>query len=306
MTSDPSIVTLLEQRYEAALTEGDEQAAFAVVDDAVATRVRGSQIHTDVIAPALVRIGELWEQEALTVADEHLASEITTRALVRLVGSLRCAPPSSREEVLLAAVEGERHVIGLRMVADLLDGAGYRVLFLGADVPTDALVAAIGSHDPVVTALGCTLEGPALVEALAAIATADLPTRVLLGGAGVPEWLRGSGYPWLNRSDGVVEEVESMLASPSPPVPPARLLGRRPGGARGSRRPTRGGGPDLTPRQTQVLRGLSEGKSTDQIAGELFLTPVTVRNHIANILAALGVHSRLQAVVAARRRGLIE
>ena len=209
----------------------------------------------------------------------------------------------SREKVLLAAVEGERHVIGLRMVADLLDGAGYRVLFLGADVPTDALVAAIGSHDPVVTALGCTLEGPALVEALAAIATADLPTRVLLGGAGVPEWLRGSGYTCLNRSDGVVEEVESMLASPSP-APPVRLLERWPG-ARRSRRPTRGG-PDLTPRQTQVLRGLSEGKSTDQIAGELFLTPVTVRNHIANILAALGVHSRLQAVVAARRRGLIE
>src|SRR6516165_6404660 len=75
MTSDASIVTLLEQRYEAALTEGDDRAAFAVVDDAVDARVPGPQIHTDVIAPALVRIGELWEQEALTVADEHLASE---------------------------------------------------------------------------------------------------------------------------------------------------------------------------------------------------------------------------------------
>ena len=93
MTSDASIVTLLEQRYEAALTEGDDRAAFAVVDDAVDARVPGPQIHTDVIAPALVRIGELWEQEALTVADEHLASEITTRALVRLVRSLRRAPP---------------------------------------------------------------------------------------------------------------------------------------------------------------------------------------------------------------------
>jgi DNA-binding CsgD family transcriptional regulator len=303
MTSPSSILALLEQRYRSALTEGDEQAAFAVVDEAVGARVPGPQIHTDVIAPALVHIGELWEQRSLTVADEHLATEITRRALVRVVDSLRCAPPSSRETVLLAAVEGERHVIGLRMVADLLDGAGYRVLFLGADVPTEALLAAIGSHDPVVTALGCTLEGPALVAALGAIATADLQTRVLLGGAGVPDWLRSSGYPWLNRSDRVVREVESLLASPRP-SPPARLLEKRPGGARASRRQSRGG-PQLTPRQTQVLRGLAEGKSTVQIARELFLTPVTVRNHVAHILAALGVHSRLQAVVVARRRGLI-
>jgi DNA-binding NarL/FixJ family response regulator len=62
----------------------------------------------------------------------------------------------------------------------------------------------------------------------------------------------------------------------------------------------------LTPRQTQVLAGLAEGKSTDQIAAELVLAPVTVRNHVANILVALGVHSRLEAVARARRWSLID
>jgi LuxR family transcriptional regulator, regulator of acetate metabolism len=64
--------------------------------------------------------------------------------------------------------------------------------------------------------------------------------------------------------------------------------------------------PHLTPRQLQVLRLLSEGRSTDEIATELGLRPTTVRNYIANLLAALGVHTRLQAVIAARRTGLIE
>jgi DNA-binding CsgD family transcriptional regulator len=62
---------------------------------------------------------------------------------------------------------------------------------------------------------------------------------------------------------------------------------------------------DLTPRQKQVLQLLAEGRSTEQIAGELHLTTETVRNHIRHVLKGLDAHSRLEAVVIARRQGLI-
>lgn len=62
----------------------------------------------------------------------------------------------------------------------------------------------------------------------------------------------------------------------------------------------------LTKRQLQVLRLLAEGKSTGQIAQELRLSRTTVRNYVAGLLAALGAHSRLEAVVTARRLGIIE
>jgi PAS domain S-box-containing protein len=58
--------------------------------------------------------------------------------------------------------------------------------------------------------------------------------------------------------------------------------------------------PALTPRQAEVLRLLEQGRSTKQIAQELHLSPETVRNHIRHLLRALGVHSRLEAVAAAR------
>jgi DNA-binding CsgD family transcriptional regulator len=61
----------------------------------------------------------------------------------------------------------------------------------------------------------------------------------------------------------------------------------------------------LTQRQRDVLRLLGEGKSTAQIARELVLSETTVRNHVAAVLAALGVNSRLQAVLEARRAGLL-
>jgi PAS domain S-box-containing protein len=59
--------------------------------------------------------------------------------------------------------------------------------------------------------------------------------------------------------------------------------------------------PDLTPRQVEVLRLLEHGRSTRQIADELHLTTETVRNHVRNVLRTLGVHSRIEAVAAARR-----
>jgi PAS domain S-box-containing protein len=59
--------------------------------------------------------------------------------------------------------------------------------------------------------------------------------------------------------------------------------------------------PDLTPRQAEVLRLLERGCKTQEIADDLHLTTDTVRNHIKNLLRALGVHSRIEAVAVARR-----
>jgi DNA-binding CsgD family transcriptional regulator len=61
----------------------------------------------------------------------------------------------------------------------------------------------------------------------------------------------------------------------------------------------------LTPRQVDVLRMLAGGSSTDAIARNLHLSKETVRNHVRNLLRALGVHSRLQAVTRARELGIV-
>jgi PAS domain S-box-containing protein len=63
--------------------------------------------------------------------------------------------------------------------------------------------------------------------------------------------------------------------------------------------------PHLTPRQSEVLRLLEHGRSTEQIAERLHLSVETVRNHIRAVLRALDVHSRLEAVAVARREHLV-
>jgi DNA-binding NarL/FixJ family response regulator len=92
---------------------------------------------------------------------------------------------------------------------------------------------------------------------------------------------------------GLVASPPNPEEFPRPLLPPKEtLLSREPN--------------QLTTRQLEVLRLLASGRSTAEIAAELELSRTTVRNYIANMLVALGVHSRLQAVIAAREAGLID
>jgi PAS domain S-box-containing protein len=63
--------------------------------------------------------------------------------------------------------------------------------------------------------------------------------------------------------------------------------------------------PELTPRQAEVLGLLAEGRSVKEICAELYLSKATVRNHVRALLQALGAHSQLEAVAAARKLGLL-
>ena len=107
---------------------------------------------------------------------------------------------------------------------------------------------------------------------------------VFLDAAGERITMEVSGVP-LTRGDhviGVFGQVKEVERNQAPPPHPS-----------------------LTPRQIEVLHLLEHGHSTDQIADELHLSIETVRNHIRAVLRGLGAHSRLEAVVLARREHVL-
>nr|WP_226900172.1 response regulator transcription factor [Nonomuraea phyllanthi] len=61
----------------------------------------------------------------------------------------------------------------------------------------------------------------------------------------------------------------------------------------------------LTPRELEVLRLVTQGRTNRDIAGELFISAKTVSVHVSNILAKLGVTSRGEAAAAAHRLSLL-
>jgi DNA-binding NarL/FixJ family response regulator len=65
------------------------------------------------------------------------------------------------------------------------------------------------------------------------------------------------------------------------------------------------GGPELSDRETEVLRLIANGMDNAEIAQDLHISPKTVKNHISNILMKLQIENRIQAAVYAVRRGLV-
>jgi DNA-binding NarL/FixJ family response regulator len=63
--------------------------------------------------------------------------------------------------------------------------------------------------------------------------------------------------------------------------------------------------PDLSEREIEVLRLLAAGKGNAEIAADLFISPKTVKNHIASILVKLQIENRIQAAVYAVKAGIV-
>jgi diguanylate cyclase (GGDEF)-like protein len=119
------------------------------------------------------------------------------------------------------------------MVADVLEGAGFEMLELGADVPTGALRAFVAEHMPAVIGLTSSLtrDAPELAAAIIAVHDADPECRIMLGGNGVPLPWRKQSYPWVPDTVTVVETIERLLHSPPRRLPPA-IARLRSGGTR--------------------------------------------------------------------------
>lgn len=119
------------------LADGDDELAAWTLGQAVlvASRV---EVYDGLLADAMRLVGDRWEQGQWSVAEEHLATETLRRALDRIRPDFG---PESRIGPLavLAAVAGERHMIGLICLDHVLRERGWTVANLGADVPAEDL-----------------------------------------------------------------------------------------------------------------------------------------------------------------------
>jgi methanogenic corrinoid protein MtbC1 len=156
--SDADIAELASA-YARALILGDEVAAEVAIREAMDANVSTADIDDKVMTPALWLVGDLWERGKLSVAEEHIATEISLRVLALQREAQRVAESRNKRRILLAAPSGELHVVALRMVANLLRGAGYDTVMLGPDVPAHTLGAVARRHKAAVICMSATMYG---------------------------------------------------------------------------------------------------------------------------------------------------
>jgi methanogenic corrinoid protein MtbC1 len=135
-----------------------------------------------IVAPILDEVGERWAHKEFGVAHEHLASGL----LRRMLGSLFRLYPSSGDAntMVLATPAGERHEFGLLLAGLLASAHGWRVVFLGADVPAAEIALAVKLTNARVLALSLATGHIGVSDELAAVSRlVPFSTRVWIGGA---------------------------------------------------------------------------------------------------------------------------
>jgi len=176
---DPGVDALV-----AAARDFDEVTVYAVIDAAV-EEYAWPDVMDAVLFPALRVTGEGWERGDLTLAHEHFVSELVQR---RIAVQMNEAPVNAgAPTVVLACPPTERHDLGLMGAALCLRLLGVHVVYLGADVPAEALLGAVEATGARAVVLSAAVSSarPDLVIVARAVATARQGPRLFVGGAAV-------------------------------------------------------------------------------------------------------------------------
>ena len=175
--------------YLQKILEGDVAGAVAEIQAATRQGMDVRAAYLEVLLPAQREIGRLWHLGEVTVAEEHLVTFTIQRTMAVLAASAP-AVPSNGKTAVVAAVATNAHDIGLRAVADLYQLAGWRTIFLGADVPAEDLPSILNYFQADLLLLGATIatQLPRVQQAIATLrAQGDRPVKVIVGGAAFDE-----------------------------------------------------------------------------------------------------------------------
>ncbi|WP_226580300.1 B12-binding domain-containing protein [Halobacillus litoralis] len=137
---------------------GDEEEAVEYTKQLLNKYPR-AYLYEDILTPAMYYIGELWEKNEISVADEHLATAICDFVLSKLDADSSVVKRRNQKKykVILFGVEEEQHYIGLKMVADTFKDQGWRVRYLGPDLSIEHSLVQIEKYRPDVIGISAAL-----------------------------------------------------------------------------------------------------------------------------------------------------
>ena len=113
-------------------------------------------IYVEIVQNVMRKIGELWFENKISVAQEHYCSALTQTAISQLYSVIFASQPLDHT-MIGCCLGGELHELGMRMITDLFTYEGWNAVFLGAGVPEEALFASIEEHHPDLIALSITM-----------------------------------------------------------------------------------------------------------------------------------------------------
>ncbi len=194
-----------------AVLEGDAKTSAAITKQALDEGVAPLKLVTDAMVPAMDEAGRRFEAEEYFVPELLLAARAMKAAMALIRPLLVASGAKSAGRVAVGTVKGDLHDIGKNLVASMLEGGGFEVLDLGADVAPEKFVEAVKEQGAQVVCLSAllTVTMPSMKTTIEALKQAGVRdnVKVLVGGAPVT-----TQYANEIGADGYGENANSAVA----------------------------------------------------------------------------------------------
>lgn len=212
----------LASLYLKHLMDGDRSAASKLILDEVEKGTGVQDIYMHVFQPVQYEIGRLWQQDKISVAQEHYSSAATqlimSQLYFKIVGSEK-----SGHKMVAACVSGDLHEIGLRMVSDFFEMEGWDTYYLGANTPKKSIIKALHEQKPDLLLLSATMAYHLheITEVIAAIQTdaALRHVKVMVGGypfnAAPKLWKETGADAYAGNASDAVEQANKLVSGTS-------------------------------------------------------------------------------------------
>ena len=200
----------LQKLYDAVLN-GDQKSSVAITREALDAGTDPMDLITNYMIPAMDEVGRLFECEDYFVPELLLSARAMKGSLelIRPLLSARGDEPVGR--VVIGTVKGDLHDIGKNLVGSMLEGGGFEVIDLGADVSAERFIDAVQTKNANIVCLSAllTVTMPSMRTTIEAIKTAGIRSQVkiMVGGAPVtPQYAEEIG------ADGYSENASAAVA----------------------------------------------------------------------------------------------
>lgn len=178
------------ETIRSAIIEGDTASVDAGVKELLAANVNPGDLLTKGMIPAMVEVGDLFEQGELYVPEMLISARAMKAGLEVLKPLLANYGVEPLAKVALGTVQGDIHDIGKNLVSMMMEGAGFEVVDLGVNVSAEKFVQAAKDGAQIIGLSGLlTTTMPAMPEVIHALEEAGIrkSVRVMVGGAPVTD-----------------------------------------------------------------------------------------------------------------------
>ena len=169
------------------IIDGRRKGVAADVQKALDGGIKAEDILNQAMIPAMAEVGKLFEEGEFFIPEMLVAARTMSAGMEIIKPLLKGSAAVSCGKVVIGTVAGDLHDIGKNLVALMLEGNGFEVIDLGADVAPEKFVEAIMEQRPQIVALSAlvTTTMPAMGKVIEAIAAAGLrdQVKVMVGGA---------------------------------------------------------------------------------------------------------------------------